>query len=109
MLHMLSRFNLKPDVLIEDFQKRVDEFTLHLVKLDLIQSTGPIGRRQRHPVMDTDDTCEQEYFFVMSFRDQEQCDRSVEYIYRREKPAETAHKFVFSLVSDPVFTCWEDI
>lgn len=109
MFHMLSCFNLKPDVLIEDFQRGLDEFTLHLEKLDLIESTGPIGRRQRHPVMDTDDERDHEYFFVMSFRDQEQCDRSVEYIYRRERPAEMAHKHVFSLVSDPVFICWEDI
>ncbi len=109
MFHMLTFFDLKPGKSIDEFRQSLAEFTAHLSEIDLVQSTGPIGRRQRHEVMDTDDERDHEYYFTLSFRDRAQCDRAVEHILRNEEPAESIHNAVYSSVEDPIFTCWEDL
>ena len=109
MFHMLTCFNLKSGITIDEFQQSLLEFMTHMQKVDLVVSTGPIGRRQRHEIMDTDSERDHEYFFITSFRDRAQCDRSVEYILPHEEPGESSHLAVYSKVSDPVFICWEDI
>ena len=109
MFHMLSSFNLKPDVTELEFRQLVEKFHAELHARGLVQATGAIGRRQRHPVMDTNEASAHEYFFVMSFEDRAQCDRAVEFMYRHDGGTETAHSNVFAAVADPLFTCWEDI
>ncbi len=109
MFHMLTFFDLEPGLSIDEFRRSLAEFTAHLREIDLLQSMGPIGRRQRHKVMDTDDERDHEYYFTLSFRDRAQCDLSVEYILRHEEPAESLHHAVYSGVHEPVFTCWEDL
>lgn len=109
MFHMLTFFDLRPGLSIDEFRVSLDHFTAHLREIDLVQSMGPIGRRQRHEVMDTDAERDHEYYFTLSFRDRAQCDRSVEYVLRLEEPAESLHEAVYSGVRDPVFTCWEDL
>ena len=109
MFHMLSCINLAPGVTIEEFRKSVAIFTTHVEDLGIADSTGPIGRRQRHPIMDTDSERDHEYFFVISFRDREQCDRAVRCLQSREEPGESIHKAMWSKIADPVFICWEDI
>ena len=109
MFHMLSCFDLKPGDTIEDFKPSLEEFDRYFRTIDLIHSTGPIGRRQRHPVMDTDDERDHEYFFVTTFRDRKQCDRSVEHIYAAEEPGKSIHAGIWHKVTHPVFTCWEDL
>ena len=109
MFHMLTFFDLRPGLSIDEFRQSLTEFTEHLAEIDLVQSMGPIGRRQRHEVMDTDDERDHEYFFTLSFRDRAQCDRSVEYVLRHEEPAESLHNAVYSGVREPIFTCWEDL
>ena len=109
MFHMLTCFNLKPEITIDDFRQAIANFTAHLVNNDLVQSTGPIGRRQRHPVMDTDSERDHEYYFIMSFRDRAQCDRAVAYILPHEEPGESIHEAVYSSVKKPIFICWEDL
>ncbi len=109
MFHMLSCFNLKSGVMINDFRKSLDVLDKHLRDLDLIDSTGNIGRRKRHRIMDTDDERDHEYFFVMTFRDLAQCDRSIEYVYAEEEPGLSMHRAVWHKVDNPVFICWEDI
>jgi len=106
---MLTCFNLKAGTTADQFQQSVVEFTEHLKDQDLIHSSGPVGRRQRHPVMDTDTERDHEYFFIMSFRDRAQCDRAVEHVEPRAQPVESFHESVLSVVSDPVFICWEDL
>ena len=54
MFHMLSCFNLKPEISLERFHRSIADFTTHMVTIDLVDSNGPIGRRQRHGIMDTD-------------------------------------------------------
>ena len=109
MFHMLTCFNLEPSATVEEFGSKLKEFSSHMRELGLLESTGPIGRRQRHPVMDTDDERDHEYFFIMSFADREQCDRAVDKIKSVEEPDASIHKAVYANIHDPVFICWEDI
>jgi len=109
MFHMLSCFNLGSDTSVKDFQNAVDRFTQHLLQHQMLESTGPIGRRQRHPVMDTDDERDLEYYFIMSFRDRQQCDQAVAHIFERQEPGESIHSQVYKSITDSVFVCWEDI
>jgi hypothetical protein len=109
MFHMLSCFNLTPSVSIDEFRRALVDLTTHLKDRNLVDSTGPVGRRQSNTIMDTDDERDHEYFVIMSFQDRAQCDRSVEYMYRHEEPAESVHEAVYSKVADPVFICWEDL
>jgi len=109
MFHMLTCFNLKSGISIEGFQKSLREFSAHLVEADLLLATGPIGRRQTDTIMDTDEERNHEFFFITSFRDREQCDRSVDYVIPHEDPGESFHTAVLTKVKDPIFICWEDI
>ena len=109
MFHMLTCFNLKPEISMDAFLQPLTEFTAHLRDIALVHSTGPIGRRQRHPIMDTDSERDLEYYFIMSFQNRAQCDRAVEYILRHKEPAESIHKAVYSSIKDPIFICWEDL
>jgi len=109
MFHMLSCFNLKAGVTIEEFRGALAAHTAHMQTLDLVDSTGPIGRRQSDTIMDTDNERDHQYFVTMSFRDRAQCDRSVDYIHGHQQPGDAIHRIVYSKVVDPVFICWEDL
>ena len=109
MFHMLTCFNLKPEFSMDDFRKSVMDFTKHMQKVDLVHSTGPIGRRQSNTIMDTDSERNHEFFFIMSFSDREQSDKAVGYLLPHEEPGESIHKEVYSKVTDQIFICWEDI
>lgn len=109
MFHMLTCFNLKPGISIDEFRQSLADLTAHLRDIELVHSTGPIGRRQRDTIMDTDSERDHEYYFIVSFRDRAQCDRAVEYILPHKEPAESIHKAVYSSVKDEIFICWEDL
>ena len=109
MFHMLTCFNLKPEIAMDKFRHAIAEFTAHLKASELIHSAGPIGRRHRDTIMDTDSERDHEFFFILSFRDREQCDRAVEYILPHEEPGESFHDAVYSKVVDQIFICWEDL
>lgn len=109
MFHMLTCFNLKPGETIESFHESLAELTAHLKEMRLVDTVGPIGLRQRDTIMDTDDERDHQYFFIMSFTDREQCDRSVEYMYREKEPADGLHKRTYGKIQDPVFISWLDI
>ena len=109
MFHMLTCFNLQPEITIDEFRQAIADLTAHLKDSELVHSTGPIGRRQSDTIMDTDSERDHEYFFIMSFRDRAQCDRAVEYILPHGEPGESIHEAVYSKVADPIFICWEDL
>ena len=109
MFHMLSCFNLKPGIAIEDFRDALSSYTEHMQTLDLLETTGPVGRRQSNTIMDTDSERDHQFFVTMSFRDRAQCDRSVDYIYSHQQPGDSIHQAVYTDIVDPVFICWEDI
>jgi len=109
MFHMLSCFNLENGVSIGEFQNSNAIFLEHMKELDLVQSTGPIGRRNRHPIMDTDQERDQEYFYIMSFLDEKQCNLAVKYIQSHDPAGDSIHRNVSSKIKDFVFICWEDV
>ena len=109
MFHMLTCFNLKPEIAMDDFRRSLTVFTRHMHEVKLVHSTGPIGRRQSDTIMDTDSERDHEYFFIMSFFDRAQCDKAVDYLLPHEEPGESIHKGVYSKVRDQIFICWEDL
>ena len=109
MFHMLSCFNLPPDHDIEAFTRSYRAFVEEMQKIDLVVSSGPIGRRQSDTPMDTDDERNHEYFSVMTFRDRPQVDAAYAHILQHFGPADEAHDQVYTRVKDPVFICWEDL
>ena len=109
MFHMMSCFNLQPGITIEAFSKNMDVLFSHLKAEGLVERMGPIGRRQDDTPMDTDEERNHQYFFILSFRDREQCDRSYDYILARLQPGKSRHDEVYTKVENPVFICFEDI
>ena len=109
MFHMISCFNLKPGEDIETFRSAYALFVGEMKTIDLVESSGPIGRRQNDTPMDTDETRDHEYFAVMSFRDRSQVDAAYDHIMQHVGSADTAHDAVYTRVLDPVFICWQDL
>lgn len=109
MFHMLSCFNLGPGEDIETFRRDYSAFVDEMKKLDLAETSGPIGRRQDDTPMDTDDERDHEYFVVMSFRDRAQVDAAYAHIEQHFGPGDAAHDRVHTRVADPVFICWQDL
>ena len=94
MFCMLSCFNLKEDENIDEFRVCLDLFSLKLIKDELLESTTPITKRFHHPVMDTDKS-NFEYFFIMKFKNEDQMERSVKYIFEESEPGLTLHQNVW--------------
>ena len=106
---MLTCFNLKPGESIADFRQALQAFAAHLEAADLLNRLGPIGERQTNTIMDTDEERDHQYFFIMSFKDRDQCDRSVSHLYRKEAATEKLHTDAYDRIADPVFICWQDL
>jgi len=87
---------LKAGITIEQFQKSNDLFVEHMQAKELVHSVGTIGRRNRHPIMDTDSNRDQEYFYIMTFLDEDQCNRAVDLS-------------IINKIENQTFICWEDI
>ena len=109
MYHMLTAFKLAEGADIGACRQALEKFDAHLREHNLVTRTGPVGRRHRHEIMDTDDGRDQDYYFIMSFDDLAHCDASVAYIQRAERPCRDIHEALWALIHDPVFTCWEDL
>lgn len=109
MFHMLTCFNLKPGIDLQDFRQSYDHFVAYMKSINLAEGTGPVGKRQSDTAMDTDAERNHEYFVVMSFQNRAQVDKAVELLYAHTEPSESAHKAVYSKVQDPIFICWQDL
>jgi hypothetical protein len=109
MFHMISCFNLNPGEDIESFRSAYLLFVDEMKSIDLVKSSGPIGRRQKDTPMDTDEARDHEFFAVMSFRDRSQADAAYDHIMQHVGSADTAHDEVYTRVLDPVFICWQDL
>ena len=108
MFCMLSCFNLKEDENIDEFRACLDLFSLKLIEDDLLESTTPITKRFHHPVLDTDKS-NFEYFFTMKFKNEDQMERSVKYIFEESDPGLTLHQNVWKKIEQYNFICWQDI
>ncbi len=109
MFHMLTCFDLKPDVEIGAFRAAYLDFVAYMQSIDLVAHTGPIGRRQRDTRMDTDGERDHEYFVIMSFRDRAQVDAAYSRIRPHQEPTESVHKAIQSKMRNPIFICWQDL
>lgn len=109
MFHMLSCFDLEPGTTIGEFQESIVRFTALLQQRKAVESVGKIGRRQKHPIMDTDDERDHEYYLIMTFRDREQCDFAVSLITPHTEPEESVHNAVSAGIVNGLFVCWEDL
>lgn len=107
--HMLSCFKLHPEDDIDSFRDAYEAFVASMQAIDLVVSSGPIGRRQSDTPMDTDDARDHEYYAVMTFRDRTQVDAAYAHIMAHTGPADAAHDAVYQRVLDPVFICWQDL
>ena len=109
MFQMLSCFDLKEGVTIEAFKDSLNQFTELMQEMDLVDSIGMLCQRQKHPIMDTDTERDQQYYFMMNFRNRAQCDLAVEQIKLKKEPGETFHNSIISKISNEVFICWEEV
>ena len=109
MIHMLSRFDLKPGIKFEAFRKDYMDLVEFMKSKGLVEGTGGIGRREADTPMDTDLDDAPEFYVVMWFKDREQLDRSYAYLTDRDADAATSHPSVNNAVINHVFTCWKDV
>ena len=109
MFHMMTYFNIDADRSIEEFEAALARFVVQMQGRGLVDSVGRIARRRRETIMDTDNQRNQEYCFMLSFRDRAQCDRAVQVIGSQQEPDGEIHRAAYSMVRDALFTCWEDI
>jgi len=110
MIHMLSKFDLKQDEDLQDFEQQYYTFFERVKRLGLAEATGKIGRRVADTPMDTDEEDAQEYYVIMSFRDREQLDRAYAYMDGEMLAPEDGkpHTAVKFLAQNSVFTCWQE-
>ena len=109
MFHMLSCFDLDPGIKIETFRADYLKFFAEMKSIGLVESTGPVGRRQNDTRMDTDIERHQEFFVIMSFRDRKQVDAAYAHIQADREPGDSIHTAMCSNVRNPIFICWEDV
>lgn len=109
MFHMLSCFDLKPGENITDFSEAYAAFVEQMQRLNLVEYSGPVGRRQTDTPMDTDSERDHDYFAVMSFRDRAQVDAAYAHIMDHVGASDIAHEAVYNRVLNPVFICWQDL
>lgn len=109
MIHMLSRFDLKPDVSFDSFRVSYCEFIGQMRAKGLVEATGKIGRRELDTPMDTDEKQAPEYYVIMSFRDRRQLDEAYAYLATANMQNATAHGAIYHSVFNSVFTCWRDL
>lgn len=110
MIHMLSRFDLRPQIDFKTFEEDYEKFVEQMKLLGLADGTGKIGRRIGDTPMDTDLNDAPAYYAIMTFSDRDQLDRAYEYLLvgdRRSEDWET-HRKVNDAVVNSVFTCWQD-
>ncbi len=109
MFYMLTCFDLKPEVTIEEFGLSVDAYAQHMKEKNLALSMGPLGQRQRDSSLDTDDERDHQFYFITTFQDRAQSDKARDYILQHEEPVESIHKAMYTKVKNQNFICWQDI
>ena len=107
MVHLLSAVKLKPPVTAATFAETIRQLSASLEQQQLLSTTGPVGKRFPHPIMDTDEA-DLESFFIMSFEDRAQLEEAVAQMSGSAGlPAET-HRQLWDQLDSYRFTCWED-
>ena len=109
MIHMLSRFDLKPGVEFEEFGWNYRNMVAQMQAKGLVEGSGRIGRREQDTPMDTDTADAPEFYVVMSFKDRDQLDGSYALLTDAAANRATSHPVVMQAVENAVFTCWQDL
>jgi len=109
MFHMLTCFDLKPGIGIEELRAAYADFVKYMKRIDLVDGSGPIGQRQSDTPMDSDAERNHQFFVILSFRDRAQVDAAYAHLAPHEEPAESAHKSVYAKVRNQIFICWQDM
>ena len=110
MIHMLSRFDLKPGISAEEFKASYALMLDQLRDLDLVETSGPVGERVSDTPMDTDASNAPRFYVLMSFRDRAQLDASYDYLSGGGADREhiRGHLTMHRKTTNQTFTCWSD-
>lgn len=107
MVYLLSAVKMKPSVSAAKFAETIRQLSASLEQQQLLSTTGPIGKRFPHPVMDTDET-DLNTFFVMSFESRAQLEKAVAHMTGSEDLSSETHRQLWDQLENYRFTCWED-
>ena len=107
MHYLLSAVKLKSTVSPETFAQTVTELTEYLRSAELISGASAVGKRYRHPIMDTDKD-DLDFFFTISFDTHQQLETSVDYMAGRSGAGAQLHEQLWSQLAQYRFTCWEE-
>ena len=107
MVHLLSAVKLKPSVSAAAFAESTRQLSASLKQQRLLSTTGPIGKRFPHPIMDTDEA-DLDTFFVMSFESRVQLEAAVAHMNAMEDLSTDQHHQLWNQMDSYRFTCWED-
>ena len=106
MVHLLSAIKLKSSVSAAAFTEAIRQLSASLEQQQLLTTTGPIGKRLPHPIMDTDEA-DLDTFFIMSFEDRAQLEEAVAHMTGSEDLSADTHRQLWGQLDSYRFTCWE--
>ena len=107
MMHLLSAVKLKLSVSAAAFAKVIRKLSASLQQQQLLTTTGPIGKRLPHPIMDTNEA-DLDTFFIMSFENRTQFERAVAHMTGSKDLSADTHRQLLYQLDSYRFTCWED-
>ena len=107
MVHLLSAVKLKPSVSAATFAETIRQLSASLEQQKLVSTTGLIGKRFPHPIMDTDEA-DLDTFFIMSFENRAQLEEAVAHMTGSEDLSAETHRQLWQQLDSYRFTCWED-
>jgi len=107
MVHLLSAVKLKPPVTAATFAETIRQLSASLEQQQLLSTTGPVGKRFPHPIMDTDQS-DLDTFFVMSFESRAQLEEAETHMTGSEDLSSETHQQLWHQLDSYRCTCWED-
>ena len=107
MVHLLSAVKLKPSVSVATFAETIRQLSASLEQQQLLSTTGPIGKRFPHPIIDTDKT-DLDTFFVMSFKSRAQLEEAAAHLAASKDFSAETHRQLWNQLDSYRFICWED-
>lgn len=108
MQYMLAVFNLRPGTAVDDFDRSLRAFENRMRSFDLVQCVGPLSRRCRDTLLDTDERGQQ-FGFVTCFRDPGQTRRAIDYLESAHGRRDASHAALHAMIQDAVFSFWEEL
>jgi len=107
MVHLLSAVKLKSSVTAAPFAETIRQLSASLEQQQLLATTGPVGKRFPHPIMDTDEA-DLDTFFIMSFENKAQLEEAVAHMTGSKDLSSGTHRQLWGQLDSYRFTCWED-